>query len=133
MKLNTGWALPVVILAGALSMAGATGGGMDPDQQALPAGVTQAMIDQGKTLFHGPALCSSCHGENGVGTAIGPKFDDQVWLHSDGTYPAILETIKVGVTTPKESMIPMLAKGGSGITDDQAAQVAAYVWRLSHP
>ena len=126
---KTGWALPVVILAGALSL-----GASDASAQAaLPSGVTQAMVDQGKTLFHGPALCSSCHGENGAGTAIGPKFNDTVWLHSDGSYPAILNTIKTGVQTPKESMIPMLAKGGSGITDDQAAQVAAYVWRLSHP
>ena len=129
MKRNTGWALPVAILAGALTL-----GASDASAQtALPSGVTQAMVDAGKTLYHGPALCSSCHGENGAGTAIGPKFSDQVWLHSDGSYPKILETIKVGVTTPKESMIPMLAKGGSGITDDQAAQVAAYVWRLSHP
>jgi mono/diheme cytochrome c family protein len=26
----------------------------------------------------------------------------------------------------------MPAKGGSGITDDQVRQVAAYVWTLSH-
>jgi mono/diheme cytochrome c family protein len=126
---KTVWALPVAILAGALTLGAADASA----QTALPTGVTQAMIDQGKTLYHGPALCSSCHGENGAGTAIGPKFNDQTWLHSDGSYPAILNTIKVGVQTPKESMIPMLAKGGSGITDDQAAQVAAYVWRLSHP
>ena len=126
---KTGWALPVVILAGALSL-GATDASA---QTALPSGVTQAMVDGGKTLYHGAALCSSCHGENGVGTAIGPKFNDNVWLHSDGAFPAILNTIKTGVQTPKESMIPMLAKGGSGITDEQSAQVAAYVWRLSHP
>jgi mono/diheme cytochrome c family protein len=129
MKRNTGWVLPVAILAGALTL-----GAADVSAQtALPSGVTQAMVDAGKTLYDGPALCSSCHGPAGAGTAIGPKFTDQVWLHSDGSYPAILNTIKVGVTTPKESMIPMLAKGGSGITDEQAAQVAAYVWRLSHP
>ena len=91
------------------------------------------MIDEGQVLYHGPALCSSCHGENGVGTAIGPDLTDDTWLHSDGAYPAILTTIIDGVATPMESMIPMLAKGGSGITDDQAAQVAAYVWRLANP
>ena len=126
---KTGWALPVAILAGALTL-----GASDASAQtALPSGVTQAMVDAGKTLYHGAALCSSCHGENGAGTAIGPKFNDQVWLHSDGSFPAIVNTIKTGVQTPKESMIPMLAKGGSGITDEQAAQVAAYVWRLAHP
>ena len=126
---KTGWALPVAILAGALTL-----GASDASAQtALPSGVTQAMVDAGKTLYHGAALCSSCHGENGAGTAIGPKFDDTVWLHSDGSFPAIVNQIKVGVQTPKESMIPMLAKGGSGITDEQVNQVAAYVWRLSHP
>jgi mono/diheme cytochrome c family protein len=126
---KTGWALPVAILAGALTL-----GASDASAQtALPSGVTQAMVDAGKTLYHGAALCSSCHGENGAGTAIGPKFNDQVWLHSDGSYTAIANTIKTGVQTPKESMIPMLAKGGSGITDEQVNQVAAYVWRLSHP
>jgi mono/diheme cytochrome c family protein len=130
MKRNAGWALPVAIVAGAFTLAGATA--PDPDQ-ALPQGVTQAMIDQGKTLYHGQALCSSCHGENGAGTAIGPNLADQTWLHSDGSFPAIVKTINEGVPTPKESMIPMLAKGGSGITDEQSSQVAAYVWRLSHP
>jgi mono/diheme cytochrome c family protein len=126
---KTGWALPVAILAGALTL-----GASDASAQtALPSGVTQAMVDAGKTLYHGAALCSSCHGENGAGTAIGPKFNDNVWLHSDGSFPAIANQIKTGVQTPKESMIPMLAKGGSGITDEQVNQVAAYVWRLSHP
>ena len=64
---NSGWALPVAILAGALTLGAADASA----QTALPTGVTQAMVDQGKTLYHGPALCSSCHGENGAGTAIG--------------------------------------------------------------
>ena len=130
MKRNSGWVFPVAILVGALSMAGAAAD-TDP-AQALPQGVTQAMVDEGKTLFHGAALCSSCHGENGAGTPVGPNLADDTWLHSDGAYPAILTTIKDGVPTPKESMIPMLAKGGSGITDAQAAAVSAYVWTLSN-
>ncbi len=132
MKRTTGWALSVAVLLGTLPMAGATAGNPD-SEQALPEGVTQAMIDEGKTLFHGAALCSSCHGENGAGTPVGPNLTDETWLHSDGAYSEILATVNDGVTQPKESMIPMLARGGSGITDQQAAQVAAYVWRLSHP
>lgn len=129
MKQNASWALPIMIVVGASSMAGATA--QDPDQ-ALPEGVTQAMIDEGQTLFHGQALCSSCHGEDGVGTALGPSLADDTWLHSDGSFSAILATINDGVSEPQESMIPMLARGGSGISDEQSAQVAAYVWRISH-
>lgn len=129
MKRNASWALPVVLVTGAFVMAGATT--TDPDQ-ALPEGVTQAMIDEGQALFHGQALCSSCHGENGAGTALGPNLADETWLHSGGSFAEILATINDGVPMPAESMIPMLARGGSGISDEQSAQVAAYVWRISH-
>ena len=130
MKRNPRWTLPVVALIGGL-VAGPLAGKAEA-QAALPEGVTEAMVTAGQGLFNGAGLCSTCHAENGTGTAIGPKLDDTTWLHSDGAYPAILKTIKDGVPQPKESMIPMLPKGGSGITDEQAAQIAAYVWRLSH-
>ena len=125
MKRNASWTLPAALLVGALA-AGPL------EAQALPDGATQAMVDTGRGLFNGAGLCSTCHGENGVGTAIGPNLTDATWLHSDGSFPAITKTIVEGVTQPKESMIPMLPKGGSGITDEQAAAIAAYVWTLSN-
>ena len=134
MKRTSRWTLPVVVLLG-LPMVGSTGSQTDKaatGQQALPEGVTAALIEEGKTLFHGDALCASCHGQEGIGTPIGPTFADTTWLHIDGSYPAIVQVIKDGVPTPKESMVPMLAKGGSAITDAQVSAVAAYVWRLSH-
>ena len=128
MKRTPGWILPAVTLLGALSL-------------AMPAAVSAqatppppaATIAAGKTLFHGAALCANCHGQDGAGSGIAPNLADKTWLHSDGSLAAIVKTITDGVPTPKESMIPMLAKGGSGITAEQVNQVAAYVWSLSNP
>jgi len=127
MKLIHGWTLPALAFGLALAAPKA----VSAQAAALPAGVTQAMVDQGKTLFHGPALCSNCHGQGGVGSGIAPNLTDDTWLHSDGSYDAIVKQITTGVPQPKESMIPMLPKGGSGITDDQVKIVAAYVYSLS--
>jgi mono/diheme cytochrome c family protein len=102
-----------------------------PAGELLP-GVTQAMVDEGKTLFHGAGICYTCHGQNGVGvTGLGPALGDAEWLHSDGSYDAIVSQIIKGVTaTESKSGIMMPAKGGSAITDDQVKAVAAYVWTL---
>lgn len=128
MKRIHGWTLPLFALGLALAVPHAASAQAKP----LPAGVTQAMIDGGKTIFHGPGLCSNCHGEAGAGSGIAPSLADKTWLHSDGSYEAIVKQITTGVPQPKESMIPMLPKGGSGITDDQIKSVAAYVWSLTN-
>jgi mono/diheme cytochrome c family protein len=125
MKRIPGWTLPVVALGLALAAPRAVSA-----QAAAPAA---ADVAAGKTLFHAAALCSNCHGQNGEGSGIAPNLADKTWLHSDGSLAAIEKTINDGVPAPKESMIPMLAKGGSGITAAQAKQVAAYVYSLSHP
>lgn len=127
MKLISGWTLPVVTLLSGLSLAAPQAVSV----QALPAGVTAAMIESGKTLFSGAGLCANCHGPIGEGTGIAPALNDKTWLHSDGSYAAIVKTIIDGVPAPKESMIPMLPKGGSGITDEQVNAIAAYVWSIS--
>src|SRR5688572_5685164 len=124
MKRIAGWTLPIVALGLALAAP------RDASAQERPAA---AAIAAGKTLYHGAALCANCHGQNGEGSGIAPKLNDKVWLHSDGSLAAIEKTVTDGVPAPKESMIPMLAKGGSGITAAQVKEVAAYVWSLSNP
>lgn len=134
MKRNSYLTLPAVVLLGGLPLVGAgpLANNGEPARQTLPAGVTAAMVTTGKALFEKEAACYTCHGEAGVGTGLAPNLADDVWLHSDGSYPAIVKQITEGVTAPKESMIPMLPKGGTQITDEQTAAVAAYVWTLSH-
>lgn len=98
----------------------------------LPAGVTAAMVDEGKTLFHGAGICYTCHGQDGVGvTGLGPNLTDAEWLHSDGSYDAIVAQIMNGVTASESTTgVAMPAKGGSAITDEQVKAVAAYVYSL---
>jgi mono/diheme cytochrome c family protein len=97
-----------------------------------PAGVTPALIAQGDSIFHSKGNCYACHGANAEGT-VGPNLTDAEWLHSDGSYDAIVKQVMTGV--PKEeskSGIVMPPRGGSTITDDEVKAVAAYVYSLSH-
>lgn len=101
-------------------------------QDAAPAAVTPAAIAQGDSLFHGAGNCYACHGANAQG-AVGPNLTDAEWIHSDGSYDAIVKQITTGVTAEEsKSKIPMPPKGGSTITDDQVKAVAAYVYSLGH-
>jgi cytochrome c oxidase cbb3-type subunit 3 len=102
--------------------------------QSLPQGVTQAMVDKGNEIFHKQGLCYACHGQDAKGL-VGPNLTDDVWLHSKGTYDDIVKQVVAGV--PKEqskSGVPMPPRGGSSppISDDDAKDVAAYVYSLSH-
>lgn len=101
--------------------------------QELPEGVTMAMVDEGKTVFEGPGICVSCHGPSGEGIPnLGDNLTDDEWLHSDGSYEAIVETIMSGVTAEAStSGVPMPPRAATNITDDQVRAAAAYVWTLS--
>ncbi|HET6230794.1 MAG TPA: c-type cytochrome [Longimicrobiaceae bacterium] len=96
----------------------------------LPAGVTQAMVDQGQQMFG--TVCAACHGQNGVGTGAAPALNDSKWLWISGQYPEIVARIKEGVPAPKEHPGPMPPRGGGNFSDEQVGQIAAYVYALSH-
>lgn len=129
MKRNLSLTLPAVVLLGGLPFLGAV---EKVSAQTLPAGVTAAMVTSGKTVFDGPGACYTCHGPAGAGTGLAPNLADAKWLHSDGSYEGVLKTVTAGVPKPKESMIPMLPKGGTQITEEQVKAVTAYIWSLSH-
>lgn len=106
--------------------------GARPAVAQAPAAVTAAAIAQGDSLFHTTGNCYACHGANAQG-AVGPNLTDAEWIHSDGSYDAIVKQINVGVTAEQaKSKIPMPPKGGATITDDQVKAIAAYVYSLSH-
>jgi mono/diheme cytochrome c family protein len=103
-----------------------------PAVAQAPAAVTPAAIALGDSLFHSKANCYACHGANAQG-AVGPNLTDAEWIHSDGSYDAIVKQITTGVTAQEsKSKIPMPPRGGSQITDDEVKAVAAYVYSLSH-
>ncbi len=99
---------------------------------ALPEGVTVEMVAQGKDIYAGAGLCFVCHGADGSGlSGLGADLTDDEWIHSDGSYEGIAETVMTGVDASKATTgTAMAAKGGSGITDDQVKAVAAYVYTL---
>ena len=106
--------------------------GARPAVAQAPASVTPAAIALGDSLFHSKGNCYACHGANAQG-AVGPNLTDAEWIHSDGSYDAIVKQITTGVTAEEsKSKIPMPPKGGSQITDDEVKAVAAYVYSLSH-
>ena len=102
-------------------------------EMQLPEGVTPEMVSQGKEIFAGAGLCHVCHGPEGKGMpGLGANLTDDEWLHSDGSYQGIVNTIMNGVDASESSTgTAMPPKGGSGISDDQVKAVAAYVYTLS--
>jgi len=104
-------------------------------KDSLPPGVTPEMLKEGKTLFAGAGICAACHGADAKGMpGLGANLTDNKWLHSDGSYDAIVKQIMTGVPASQStSGAAMPPKGGSALTDAQVKAVAAYVWSLSHP
>jgi mono/diheme cytochrome c family protein len=102
-------------------------------KQELPEGVTAEMVEQGKAVYGGAGICSSCHGPAGAGIpSLGADLTDSEWLHSDGSYEGMVKTVMEGVTAQASSSgVPMPAKGGTNISDDDVKAVSAYVWTLS--
>lgn len=96
----------------------------------LPPDVTEATLADGKTLFKGAGLCAVCHGPEGKGVeGLGPDLTDSEWLHSDGSFQAIVTQIVNGVPPDQSSSGAVMApRGGAQLTDEQVKAVAAYVW-----
>jgi cytochrome c oxidase cbb3-type subunit 3 len=95
---------------------------------ASPA--SPALIARGDSVYHGAGNCYACHGAKAEGL-VGPNLTDAEWLHSKGTYEEIVAQIQEGITKEKsKSGIPMPAKGGGSISDDDIKAVAAYVHSL---
>jgi mono/diheme cytochrome c family protein len=108
------------------------GSAAEAQSQALPAGVTQAMITKGKEVYSKSGLCYACHGPEAKGL-VGPNLTDDVWLHSKGGFEEIVQSVILGVTKEQsKSGVPMPAKGGASISDEDVRAVSAYVWSLSH-
>ena len=108
-------------------------GAADAAGQELPEGVTMAMVQEGEGIYNGAGICASCHGPDGAGIPnLGANLSDAEWLHSDGSYEAIVQTVIDGVTAEESSSgIPMPPKAGTNISDAQVRAAAAYVWTLS--
>ncbi len=110
----------------------AEGGAAAQQEIELPEGVTMEMVSQGQEVFAGAGLCYVCHGTEGQGMpGLGSDLTDSEWTHGDGSFANIVETVMNGVDSSASGTgSAMPPKGGSGITDEQVRQVAAYVYSL---
>jgi mono/diheme cytochrome c family protein len=87
----------------------------------------------GDSIFNRRGTCFTCHGQYGTGMpSLGADLRDATWLHSDGSFRAILRTIRDGVAVPKASPIGMPSFQGR-LSEAELRHVAAYVFSLSHP
>lgn len=99
----------------------------------LPAGVTAEMVAQGQQIFHGNGICFTCHGQNATGSQLAPSLTDAEWLwieQGPDAFEQIVQTVKTGVSQPKEYPAPMPAMGGAQLDDAQIRAVSAYVYSL---
>lgn len=98
--------------------------------------ITPAMLALGDSIFHGKlgaSSCQACHGVGGKAGAAAPDLTDAEWLHSDGSWQTIYNTIKSGVMAPKQFSSVMPPYGGVMLTEERTRAVSAYVYSLSHP
>ncbi|MEQ9569215.1 MAG: cytochrome c [Longimicrobiales bacterium] len=102
-------------------------------QEALPDGVSETTINQGRAIFTGAGICFACHGTDGSGVpGAGPNLTDDEWWNIDFDFEELVRVIRQGVAADQSRTgAYMPPKGGSQITDEQVAAVAAYVWSLS--
>ncbi len=106
--------------------------GQGPAIGQVPEGATMEEVQQGEQIFHGVGNCYTCHGMDAKGTQLAPNQTDSVWINIDGSYQAIINTVKTGVPQPKEHPAPMPPMGGASLTDQQVHDVAAYIYAISH-
>lgn len=134
--------IPVVLLAacgGGDSAPADSGSGSaaTPVAQASfdPSTITPAMVALGDSLFHGKigaSSCQACHGPGGKAGAAAPDLTDAEWLHSDGSWQNIYNTVKSGVMAPKQFSSVMPPYGGVVLTEERTRAVSAYVYSVSH-
>lgn len=103
----------------------------------IPQTQLLAMVDQGARLFNG-GTCIICHAVGGRGDGQrGPNLTDVEWLHSEGDFEGILETVRWGVKRAEmKAMAPrpfqMNPLGGMQIGFREAMALSVYVWSRTH-
>jgi len=130
--MSTHLVLPILILLAAGPSA-AQVADTTPPRIKRPAQVTDSAVARGRELFHGSGNCAACHGVAGVGTDSGAPLAQGVWLHGEDSYEGILSRVVHGI--PQDLSIrgtPMPMRGWHTLSDEQARDVAAYVWTISH-
>lgn len=87
----------------------------------------------GEAIFKGKGNCFTCHGREAKGTALAPDLTDDGWVNFDArpTQDELETLVREGVSKPVQHPAPMPAMGGARLSDEEVAQVAAYVLSLT--
>ena len=126
---------PPVPLVLALFLAPIPVAGQDQPVVPLPkpSQVNDSAIARGREIFHGAGNCAACHGVAGVGTDSGPPLAQGVWMHGPDTFEGILERVVHGVPKAYSTRgLAMPMRGWNTLSDQEARDVTAYVWSISH-
>ena len=113
-------------------------GGFPQEPLAVPDSVTPQRVLAGSNLYNGGS-CAACHAIAGRGVGVrAPDLSDIEWLHSEGDFDGIFETIFWGVSEDEMKAIAprpfeMHPRGGMNVDREQMKALAAYVWTLSRP
>jgi mono/diheme cytochrome c family protein len=100
---------------------------------ALPEGLNQQMVEEGRNIFHDRGGCVRCHGKDGGGTFFGPALTNRRHLHlQTGSYQEILDLIRSGVPRPNRYLGAMPPLGGAQLSSDEVRAVGAFVYTLIH-
>lgn len=103
-----------------------------PSAEAPAAGAD--LVAEGRQIFAGAGICFTCHGQDGVGTPLGPALNDGSWLWIDPSQDLatqLEDVIRRGVPAPQEYPAPMPPMGGASLNDQQIEAVVAYVVSLN--
>jgi mono/diheme cytochrome c family protein len=129
---NTAYIGVIVLAAGiSLSLALLPKNASADDAEALTGGTSpddESAILEGKRLFTMSCATEFCHGPDGTGKMFGAanatKLNDDKWYYSDGSYAAVIRTIKEGL--PGSPMEPWEGRMGM----ERVRQLAAYILTL---
>ena len=95
---------------------------------AIPPGVNEEEVEQGRELF---LPCAVCHGLDGRGNQLGPSLRDGEWIRIGGSLQEIERVIREGVPQPERYPVPMVPMGGGDFEVGVVRAVAAYVFAIS--
>ncbi|MGH7572187.1 MAG: c-type cytochrome [Gemmatimonadota bacterium] len=104
----------------------------------VPDSVTPQRVLDGSNLYNGGS-CAACHAIAGRGVGErAPDLSDIEWLHSEGDFVGIFETIFWGVSEKEMKAVSprpfeMHPRGGMNVDREQMKALAAYVWTISRP
>ncbi len=103
----------------------------------IPEAALASMIETGSELFNG-GTCIICHAVGGRSDGNrAPDFTDAEWLHSDGSYEGIMQTLIWGVKREEMKAVAprpffMAPDGGMSLSGEERRALVAYVWSLGH-